>query len=160
MGLKARLQAAGKRLKQRFFKKKHDKTWINAGLTPDVMVVPQDKFGSEDSQRCVDQGVSLALKRIQVGQCPFCGNQLHKRKVFGGWKALTVGGLAMKGHCLQCFPITAFRERKKPGTPKTVESDDCNALDEKKMMLSVDADRLSHVSDLSGSFYCDIKELT
>mmetsp|Transcript_12961 Transcript_12961/g.30717 ORF Transcript_12961/g.30717 Transcript_12961/m.30717 type:complete len:160 (+) Transcript_12961:147-626(+) len=159
MGLKERLRAAGKRFKQRFFKKNHDKTWINAGLTPDVMVVPNDTNGLEDSQ-CVDQGVSLALKRIQMGQCPFCGIQLHKRGVFGGWKALTVGGLAMNGHCLQCFPITAFTERNKPGTPKTAESDDGNPFDEDKMMLSVDADRLSHVSELSGSFYCDIKQLT
>lgn len=153
-----RLQAARKRFRHRFWKKKHDKTWINAGLTPDVMVEPQG--GEEVSQKCVDQGVSLALGRIQAGQCPFCGNQLHQRRVFGGWKALTVGGLAMNGHCLQCFPITAFTERNKPGTPKTVDSEDGNPLDEKKMMLSIDPDRLSHVSELSGSFYCDIHKLT
>lgn len=155
MGFRNRLQA----FKRRFFPKKHNKTWINAGLTPDV-IVPKDT-SDEDSHQCVDQGVSLALGRIQAGQCPFCGNQLHQRRLLGGWKALTVGGLVMRGHCLQCFPITAFVERNKPGTPKTVESDDDgNFLDEKKMMLRVDPDRLSHVSELSGSFYCDINHLT
>ncbi|CAJ1945127.1 unnamed protein product [Cylindrotheca closterium] len=159
MGLKASLRAAGKRLKARFFKKKHHKTWINAGLTPDV--VNNENTSGEDPQQCpVDKGVSLALKLIQAGQCPFCANQLHKRRVFGGWKALTVGGLAMNGHCLQCFPITSFTERKKPGTPETVDSDYANVFDEQKMTLKIDADRLSHVSELSGSFYCDIKQLT
>jgi hypothetical protein len=108
----------------------------------------------EGSQRGVDQGVSLALKRIQNGECPFCGIRTHSRTLFGSMRAITVGGNVMNGHCLRCFPIAAFTKLNKPDTPKS------HPLDEAAMLLCIDGDRLSHVSELSGSFYCDIKQLT
>jgi hypothetical protein len=159
MGFKKRYKATAKFLKQRF--QRSHKTWINAGLTPDVLV--PDNSEVEGSHRGVDLGVSLAWKRIQNGECPFCGIPTHSRTLFGSLRAITVGGSVMNGHCLRCFPIAAFTKLNKPDTPKTLDTVSGNIhqpLDEADMLLSIDRDRLSHVSELSGSFYCDIKHLT
>jgi hypothetical protein len=159
MWFKKRCKATTKFLKQRF--QRSDKTWINAGLTPDVMA--QDNNEVEGSQGGIDQRVLLALKRIEKGECPFCGIPTHSRTLFGSMRAITVGGSVMNGHCLRCFPIAAFTKLNKADTPKSsdaVVDFTRQPLDEADMLLSIDRRRMSHVSELSGSFYCDIKHLT
>lgn len=160
MGFKKVLKTTAKFLKRPF--KRSNKTWINAGLTLDVLV-PNNGDGFDGSQRGVSHGVSLALKRIECGACPFCGIPTHRRTFFGSMRAITVGGSVMNGHCLRCFPIAAFSKIKKPDTPTTANAVTeilDQQLDEADMLLDIDRDKLSHVSDLSGSFYCDIKHLS
>jgi hypothetical protein len=157
---KVALKATKDRIKKRFRRRSKQKTWFNAGLTPDVVF---EKENAEGSSKRLNPGVSLALKRIRNGKCPFCGIPTHTRTIFGGLKTNTIGGDVMNGHCLRCFPISDFTERR-PNTPNSE-----NAVDgqiskggetKSDMLLFCDSDRVSHVSELSGSFYCNINELS
>eukprot|EP00980_Cylindrotheca_fusiformis_P001258 scaffold332_cov117-Cylindrotheca_fusiformis.AAC.18 len=159
MGFKKSWKAATKCLKNPFQQRSKEKTWINAGLTP-ALLTEEDCETDNHPLKGVDQGVTLALKRIQSGECPFCGIPTHRRTLFGSMRALTVGGNVINGHCLLCFPVAAFTEAKKPKTAnRNVDKTERDL--ESDMVLSVNRDRgLSFVSELSGSYYCDINELT
>lgn len=151
------------RFRAKYFQKSH-KTWFNAGLTPDIVIETENAGarGSKDAAE-VDPSVSLALKRIQTGECPFCGIKTHSRTIFGALNANTVGGSVLNGHCLRCFPIAAFRKNR-PQTPTSTGAVETrpSTEDETKsdLLLVCDSDRFSHVSELSGSFYCNINELS